>query len=176
MLLYGEGFGIGTHVLTILLLGILAYSYNKQLLNTLNAIDRPDLAFRANAVFIGANLVLNVALVYSIGWIGAAIATATSAAIGLVCSFYYTRRHVGFRVPVGEISRQILAALFMGIVVYSARAVGETHPVAAYNEVFVVSLVGLGAAVYFLVLLAISRTFRTTVSRNLPVDVPLAGS
>ncbi|MXV61223.1 oligosaccharide flippase family protein [Natronorubrum sp. JWXQ-INN-674] len=173
MLIYGDGFEIGAQVLTILLVGILAYTYNKQLLNTLNAIDRPDLAFRANAIFIGSNLVFNVALVYSIGWFGAAIATASSAAIGLVFGFYYTRQHVAFQVPVGEIARQCGAALLMGLVVYAARAVGEPHPIATYNEVFVVLLVGLGAAVYFLVLLAISRGFRTTVSSNLPFDVPL---
>ncbi|EMA35342.1 oligosaccharide flippase family protein [Halobiforma nitratireducens] len=172
MLVYGDGFDIGARILTILLVGILAYTYNKQLLNTLNAIDRPDLAFRANGVFIGANLVLNLALVYSIGWLGAAIATAASATIGLLCGYYYARQHVRFRVPVGEISRQVFAALLMGIVVYGARALGETHPIAAYNEVFVVLLVGLGATIYFLVLLAISSSFRSTVSDNLPFDVP----
>ncbi|MFA9426356.1 polysaccharide biosynthesis C-terminal domain-containing protein [Natronorubrum sp. A-ect3] len=174
MLIYGDGFEIGAQVLTMLLVGILAYTYNKQLLNTLNAIDRPDLAFRANAVFIVSNLVLNVALVYTIGWVGAAIATASSAAIGLVFGFYYTRRHVGFSVPLEEISKQCIAALLMGVVVYAARALGEPQPIAAYNEIFVVALVGLGALVYFLVLLSISRTFRTTVSRNLPFDVPFA--
>ncbi len=172
MLIYGEGFEIGAQVLTILLVGILAYTYNKQLLNTLNAIDRPDLAFRANAVFIGANLVLNVTLVYAIGWLGAAIATAISAAIGLVFGYYYARQQISFQVPVGEIARQCLAAMAMGLVVYVARTVGETQPIAAYNEVFVVLLVGLGAAVYFLVLLVISSTFRTTVTNNLPFDIP----
>ncbi|WIV66377.1 flippase [Natrialbaceae archaeon AArc-T1-2] len=174
MLIYGDGFEIGEQVLPILLVGILAYSYNKQLLNTLNGIDRPDLAFRANAIFIAANLVLNVAFVYAIGWLGAAIATALSAGIGLVFGFYYARELVQFTVPYAEIARQWLAAGFMGAIVYGARELGETHWIATYNEVFVVALVGLGAVVYFLALLAISRTFRTTVSRNLPFDVPFA--
>lgn len=174
MLVYGDGFEIGAQVLTILLVGILAYSYNRQLLNTLNAIDRPDLAFRANAAFIVSNLVLNIALIYTIGWLGAAIATASSAAIGLIFGFYYTRRHVGFSVPFEEISKQCIAALLMGVVVYAARVIGEPHPIADHNEIFVVTLVGFGALVYFLVLFTISSTFRTTVSRNLPFDVPFA--
>ena len=173
MRIYGEGFAIGDDVLTILLVGILAYTYNRQLLNTLNAIDRPDLAFRSNGVFIIVNLVLNVALVYSIGWVGAAIATVSSAGIGLLVSFYYTRRQVAFAVPYGEITRQFAAAILMGFAVYVARAVGETHWLAEYNAAFVVLLVAFGATVYFIILTAISATFRTTVMNNLPFDVSL---
>ena len=175
MRIYGTGFAIGAEVLPILLVGILAYSYTKQLLNTLNGIDRPDLAFRANAAFIGSNLVLNLALVYTIGWVGAAIATATSAGIGLLFGFHYTRKHVPFTVPYGEIARQWAAALGMGLVVYAARAFGEARWawIPDYNAVFVVSLVGLGAVVYFALLFGISREFRTTVTNNLPFDVPL---
>ena len=177
MRIYGDGFEIGAQVLTILLVGILAYSYNKQLLNTLNGIDRPDLAFRANAIFVGANLALNVGLVYTIGWVGAAIATATSAGIGLLFGFHYTRKHVAFTVPYGEIARQWIAALGMGLVVYAARAFGEARWawIPDYNAVFVVGLVSLGAAVYFALLFGISREFRTTVANNLPFDVPLLG-
>ena len=175
MRIYGSGFEIGAEVLPILLIGILAYSYTKQLLNTLNGIDRPDLAFRANAAFIGSNLVLNLALVYTIGWVGAAIATATSAGIGLLFGFHYTRKHVAFTVPYGEIARQWAAALGMGLVVYAARAFGEARWawIPDYNAVFVVGLVGLGAAVYFALLFGISREFRTTVANNLPFEVPL---
>ncbi len=40
--------------------------------------------------------------------------------------------------------------------------------------VFTLGIV-LGAAVYSLILLLISSTFRTTVANNLPFDVPLLG-
>ncbi len=175
MRIYGPGFEIGALVLPILLVGILAYSYNKQLLNTLNGIDRPNLAFRANAVFIISNLVLNLVLVYTIGWVGAAIATATSAGIGLIFGFYYTRKHVAFTVPFGDIAYQWVAALGMGAVVYATRVLAEVRWmwVDEFNAVFVVLLVGLGAAVYFALLLSISSTFRTTVTNNLPFTVPL---
>ncbi len=175
MRIYGDGFDIGAKVLPILLVGILVYSYNKQLLNTLNGIDRPNLAFRANAVFIISNLVLNLVLVYTIGWVGAAIATATSASIGLIFGFYYTRKHVGFTVPYGDIAYQWVAALGMGAVVYATRVLAEARWmwVDDFNAVFVVLLVGLGAAVYFVLLLGISSTFRTTVTNNLPFAVPL---
>jgi len=175
MIIYGPRFEIGAEVLTILLVGILAYSYNKQLLNTLNGIDKPNLAFRANAIFIVSNIVLNIGLVYTIGWVGAAIATAISAVIGLLFGFYYTQTHVDFGVPYNEIAGQWVAAICMGAVVYFARYLGEATLtwVDDFNAVFVVLLVGLGAAVYFVLLLGISSTFRTTVTNNLPFAVPL---
>ncbi|THE63249.1 transporter [Salinadaptatus halalkaliphilus] len=174
MLVYGPGFDIGHWILVILLVGLTVYTYTKQLLNTLNAIDRPDLAFRANGAFIVTNIVLNVVLVYSIGWFGAAIATASSTAIGFVLSLYYVRKFIDTHLPYSEIGRQSIAAISMGVVVYVARQLGETNLgwVDDFNVVFVLLLVSLGAAVYFTILLVISRRFRTTVTNNLPFDVP----
>lgn len=173
LLIYGEGFVEGTSVLVILVAALLAYTYTMQLLNTLGAVDRPDLAFRANAVFIVSNLLLNVVLVSTVGWVGAAVATLLSATVGLSLSFRYARALVEFSVPYAEIGRQWVAAAVMGMVVYAARQVGETYWIANYNEPFVVSLVGVGAGVYVCVLLVISTRFRTTVTDNLPFDVPV---
>ncbi|WP_440770335.1 flippase [Natronorubrum sp. DTA28] len=173
LLVYGPGLDIGAHVLVILLIAVLVYTYARQLLTTLNAIDRPDLAFRANGAFIVANVVLNFTLIYSIGWVGAAIATTLSATVGFSLGLYYADQLLDIRLPYNEVGRQWIAAVLMGIVVYAARELGEANPIAAYNEVFVVLLVGLGAIVYFAVLLTISSRLRTAVSDNLPFDVPL---
>lgn len=177
MRIYGDSFAAGTDVLTILVLALLVYTYNEQLLNTLNAIDKPNLAFRANGIFISTNVILNIILVWNLGWIGAAISTALSAGIGLVFGFYYTRRHILFEVPYDEIARQWIAALVMGVAVHAVRVIGETNLVwiVDHNAVFVVGLVGLGAVVYFLCLLGISTKFRTTVENNLPFEIPFSG-
>lgn len=106
MWIYGPEFAEGQEVLYLLVGAILVYPYPRQLLNTLNAIDRPDLAFRANGVFVGANIVLNVILISQYGWLGAATATLISAVIGLLIAFHYARQQVVFSVPVAEISRQ----------------------------------------------------------------------
>jgi len=176
MLIYGESFVAGAEVLTILIVALLVYTYNKQLLNTLNAIDRPDLAFRANAVFIVTNVALNVGLIWQLGWVGAAIATALSAAVGLFFAYRYASSLVPFSLPLKEIARQWIAAFGMGAIVYALRGVGESHWIADYNAAFVVVLVGIGAAVYFGTLLAISSTFRTTVTDNLPFDLPFVAT
>ncbi len=178
LLVYGPGFEIGHWILTILLVGLAVYTYTQQLLNTLNAVDRPDLAFRANAVFIVVNIALNVVLIWQLGWIGAAIATAISAMVGFVFAFHYTQTLISFNLPTGEIARQWVAALLMGLFVYTARELGEANWqwVNDYNAVFVVSLVGLGAAIYFVTLLVISTQFRQTVDRNLPIDIPFVST
>lgn len=175
LMIYGDEFTQGTAILSLLIAAALLRGYQKQLLNTLNAIDRPDLSFRTNALFVVANLGLNVVLIYLYGWIGAAVATTFSVAISLFVAYRYLVSIVEFSIPVSEISRQWAAALFMGIIVYLARELGEARLtwIDDYNAVFVLLLVGLGATVYFLLLFAISGQFRRTVSDNLPMEFPL---
>ena len=178
MQLYGDGFVVGKTVLPLLIASLLIYTYTKQHLNTLNAIDRPDLAFRANGAFIVSNVALNVVLVWQFGWLGAAVATALSAAVGLCFAYVYLRALVPFTVPAAEITRQWIAALCMGGVIYGIRRFGELNwewP-SDYNVAFVILLVTLGAAVYFSTLLLISSTFRTTVTNNLPFNVSIPGN
>ncbi|WP_252698657.1 flippase [Natronosalvus vescus] len=173
MLIYGAEFVVGTEVLGILIAGLLIYSYNKQFLNTLNAIDRPDLAFRSNAVFIVANICLNVLLIWQFGWIGAAVATGLSAVFGLVFAFRYTKALVPVSIPLADILYQWVAALSMGLLIYGVRTGLEGHWLTQHNAVFVVILVALGASIYFGTLLVISTTFQKTVKNNLPFDLPL---
>ena len=173
LLLYGDGFVVGETVLVILIAALLVYTYTKQLISTLDAMDRPDLAFRANGAFILANVVGNVVLVALYGWIGAAVATGLSAGVGLVLAYRYLQQLVSFSIPVGEIGRQWIAAGFMGATVLVAREFGEPTALATYNEVFVVVLAGAGAGVYFLTLCGISGQFRQTIVQNLPFEVPV---
>ncbi len=173
MRIYGPGFERGSTVLVILLFGILTYAYTKQLLNTLNAIDRPDLAFRINAIFISVNILLNFILVWQIGWTGAAIATASSAAVGLLLSYYYSKQHIAFTFPIGELLQQFVSAILMGVIVYIIMVFAESNFNLGNesNTVFVVILVGIGAIAYFVAYTLISTKFRTTVISNLPSDM-----
>jgi O-antigen/teichoic acid export membrane protein len=170
--LYGDEFTTGTTVLGLLILSTLVYSYQNQLLNVLNGFDRPDLAFRINGVFIGTNVVLNVILIREFGVEGAASATALSTCVGLVLSYYSVSQLIDFRVPFREPALQIGSALFMGCVVWAVLEYFETARPIKNNAVVVVGLVVLGAAVYSVTLFALSSRFRSTVERNLPVDVP----
>lgn len=174
--IYGPEFSNGTAVLTVLIVANLLMGYQNQLLNTLNAIDRPDLAFRVNAAFVGANLSLNVVLIYLYGWVGAAVATAASVSVSLVLAYYHVDAIIDFTVPTREIAKQWIAALLMSGVVSAGVWAENTYRVLEHNAATVGILVLLGAGIYFAVLLAISMEFRETVNRNVPVDIPLLSS
>lgn len=169
--IYGPAFTEGATVLVVLIAATLLYGYQRQLLNALNAIDRPDRSFRINAVFVVTNVVLNVALIAWLGIVGAAIATALSAALGATLAFVSLRSILSFPVPIGEIGRQLLAAIAMSLVVYAGLVVAATTGV-THNAAVVLALVTVGAGVYFSVLFTISTTFRETVRANSPVRVP----
>lgn len=169
--LYGSEFARGATVLALLVVSMIVWDYMNQLLNTLNAIDRPDRSFRVNVAFIATNLGLNVLLVLALGWIGAAIATLIATLVGLVLAFYYLSSLVRFEVPFGEIARQVAAASVMAVVVYAVRRGIESRDLLNHNAAIVVILVSLGAVTYFLVLVTISDRFRATLVDNSPVRI-----
>lgn len=173
--LYGEAFVEGTAVLGLLILAVLFYSYQKQLLNALNGLDRPDLAFRVNAVFVALNAGLNLALIRQFGIEGAAVATALSAALAVALAYRALSGLVTFHIPYGELARQWAAAVAMGAAVWGLLGAIETTAIVEHNAVIVVGLVTLGAGLYFCVLLGISSRFREVVGRNLPVEAPGLG-
>jgi len=169
--IYSPEFTQGALVLVILILSTLLYGYQRQLLTSLNAVDRPDIAFRVNVVFVGFNVLANVALVLAIGWVGAAVATALSTALGAFLAYRGLRKFVEFSAPYVEVSRQVVAALFMGIAVHGALWVENAYRVFNHNVTLVVTLVTLGAVIYFAVLLVLSSEFRDTIEQNLPVGI-----
>jgi O-antigen/teichoic acid export membrane protein len=172
LMLYGEKFVEGTAVLGLLILAVLIFSYQKQLMGGLNGLDRPDLAFRVNAVFIALNASLNLVLISQFGIEGAAFASVLSTTASLALAYYMLSQLITFELPYAELTYQWVAALTMGVVVFAAREFLEATGVVPHNALIVVFLVGVGASVYFSMLLIISGEFRKTVGRNLPVDVP----
>ena len=170
--IYGPEFPQGATILSILIVANVFMGYQNQLLNILNAIDRPDLAFRVNIVFVLANVSLNIVLIYLYGWVGAAVATATSVALSLVMAYRHVDTIIDFDLPVGEIARQWAAGCVMAGVVYGGLKAEETYRLVDSNFAIVVILVIVGASVYFTILLGISREFRETANRNVPINLP----
>lgn len=162
--IYGDEFSAGHAVLVLLVASRLVYAYGEQFLNALNGLDRPDLSFRINGIFLITNVSLNFALVSLYGWTGAAVATTISAVVTVLVGYRVLRRILPVSFPIEELARQALATVPMAIGTGIGRVVLER------NEVSAVALVAVGAVTYFVSLFFLSGRFRTTVKRNLPAE------
>jgi hypothetical protein len=100
----------------------------------------------------------------------AAVATLLSGIIGIGFSAGYVNRLLDVSVPVGEIGRQWIAILAMGVIVYIFRILIENHSIARFNAVYVFLLVAIGAISYFVVLFTLSSQFQLTVKDNIPFN------
>jgi O-antigen/teichoic acid export membrane protein len=159
---YSQEFRQGYLILVLLIFARLISTYKNQFVNIIDATNRPDIGFRINAVFVVTNISLNFLLVYVYGWVGAAVATIISAAVGVIIAYGALTRLTAFQFPISEVLKQLVAAVAMGIPVY----VGAEY--LSYQVLPSLLLVPAGAGVYFGVLLSISLRFRTTVRANIP--------
>ncbi|WP_226021388.1 polysaccharide biosynthesis C-terminal domain-containing protein [Halomicrobium salinisoli] len=163
--IYGTEFTRGATILVVLVFARLLAAYGNQLLNVANAVDRPDVAFRVNSVFVTANLAFNVAFVSAFGWRGAAAATALSGSLVLILGYRSLRGIIGRpNVPWAELGKQAGAATLMALTVAALQTV---LPRSHYVTVL---LVGVGAAVYALALVSVSERVRTKAVALVPAD------
>jgi O-antigen/teichoic acid export membrane protein len=169
LMIYGKEFTNGATVLGYLILAVLLFSYQKQLMGALNGLNYPNIAFRVNAVFIAANTALNLIFIPQYGIKGAAAASVLSTGFSLGLAYLMLSQLIAFAFPYAQIARQWVAALAMGVSILAIQAGIENTSILNNDAVIVTSLVCFGAGVYFLSLLAISREFRATASRNIPM-------
>lgn len=170
--IYGPEFPQGAIILVLLITANLLMGYQSQFLNTLNAIDRPDTAFKVNGVFVMSNIILNIIFIYLYGWTGAAVATMSSVAISLIMGYYYVDSIIDFEVPLKEIGKQLVASIVMAALVSGGLYVENTYRILRHNIATVLLLVGAGAAIYFVILLVLSTELRETARRNAPDKLP----
>jgi O-antigen/teichoic acid export membrane protein len=169
--IYGPDFTRAGLVLSVLILATLLQSYQKQFTTTLNALDRPDIAFRINLVFIISNVALNVLLIVAYGWVGAAVATTLSVGISLVIAYGYVDSILEFSIPLREVLKQWIAAGLMACLLIVLIRIDARYVSIESNLLFVLLTVPSGAALYFCTLLGLSKRFRTTVRDNLPEPI-----
>jgi O-antigen/teichoic acid export membrane protein len=152
---FGQEFAAGGSILVILMSSRLLAAYGDLLLSTINAIDRPDISFRVNLGYISVNIVLNILLVSTLGWYGAAIATALAAFSSVGLASYALTTIIGKPdIPVAEIARQIGASTVMlGAVLILQILLPETFR-------WTIVVIGVGALIYGVVLSIISRRIR----------------
>lgn len=161
--IFGPEYARGGTILVILISSRLLAAYGEQFLNTINAIDRPDVAFRVNLAYVAANVGLNFALIVLFGWYGAAFATALASLTSLVLGAYALRSIIGSPdIPLSELGYQVLAATVMLVTVLGLQQIlPETL---AWTLV----IVAVGATVYGGVLVGLSSRIRGKAIGFLP--------
>ena len=161
--IYSPEFTRGATVLLVLIIARTIAAFGSQLVSTINAIDRPDVAFKINAVFVVMNLVLNVGLISVYGWYGAAVATALSATLSLILGYYALSALIGRpQIPFMEIGMEIVASVVMAAVLVWLAGI------APQNHFVTILLVAAGAAIYTIVLITISIRVRRKALSLLP--------
>lgn len=153
--IYRPEFRMGYVVLLILVGAYLWEVYGAQFISAINAVDRPDVAFRINLVFVSVNLVLNFVLIIYLGWYGAAIATLVSTFLWMSLSYWALSKIIGRPdLPLLEIGYEFVAAAFMAVFILGLDSIVSD------GHVTTVILVFGGAFIYVTILGLVSRRIR----------------
>lgn len=137
---------------------------------TLGGLDRPHLNLKIAAVTLAVNVVVGVWLVLAVGVVGVVVATVLAESLQYLATAALVRRAVP---DVALLPRPLLEQLVAGGVMFVVvDLVHGVVPVRSWLHLGV--LLGVGAGVYFGVLLAASGQFRLTVRSVLEdLGVPL---
>jgi O-antigen/teichoic acid export membrane protein len=152
---YDPSFVQGTGILILLVTASLFNVYSSQIINIINAMDRPDITYGVSRRVILANVGLNVGLGVSYGWWGVATATGLSAVLRLFLGYRGLSQFVErVGAPLYELARQLVAALLMG------GAIAYVEPNVPTGRLNTVLLVGLGALLYSATVVGLSPRVR----------------
>lgn len=163
---YGSDFTQGGYILAILSLSALFASYEGQFRAALDAIDRPDLTFRSNFLFLVTNITGNVILVWQFGWIGAAVATSGSMLTSLLYSYTLLDQTLGVTIPLREIGKQVTASAVMAASVFIIDTIVNSLP-----YYFVIVTISVGVIIYGVTLLGLSPEVRSKVAEYIDLFV-----
>jgi O-antigen/teichoic acid export membrane protein len=141
-ILFTPEFTVASSVLIIFMGGKTVESIQIVFINSLQAMDRPDLAAYATAVAIPVNLILNVSLVWMFGIIGAALATVVASTISTMITTHYLRKFITIEFPSKEFLWSIASSLFMGSLVYTVRSF---YSISSMMDLFFIIVFGVVA-------------------------------
>jgi len=154
-------------VLFVLLLVRVIESIDRVLKTVLSAVDRPDLRARAVLASLVLNITLNILLIYTLGVIGAAIATTLSFSVSTMLLIYY----INITDAKTYLPNQIIPPSFIWIIISAICMAGAVFAVEsiididALFELLVVII--LGGGVYLASVLLNPRLRKVLLERVL---------
>jgi O-antigen/teichoic acid export membrane protein len=167
---YTEEFAAATTVAIIAVATRIPEGLRSSFGSVLAGMDRPDVPFRGGVILIVTNIVLDILLVPTIGVIGAIVASFVGMSLQCLYMGYHLSDILDLSVsdlPLGDVSREVLAAVLMAGVVYAARSFVDP-----YSFVTILALVGLGVGVYSVTVLLVAPAIRNRVVAILGDVVP----
>ena len=166
-IVYGPEFSEGAWALVGLAAFQLFNTFRQPFAMVINGIDRPDLQFRVKLAVVVIHAPLAILLGLEFGLLGVIAATIFTEIVRvglyLIAGYYLFDEVV--------VTRQISLQLFSGIVMFLA-VLGLAEVVAITDWYHLLSVVGVGAGVYFGTLSIVSAHFRSTLDHALSGIVP----
>jgi len=156
---FGTEYAVASVVLVVLMADTIPQSIQVIVGNTLQAIDRPDLAARASIISTGVNIALNLVLIWQFGIIGAAVATGIASLVNDLLHYYYLSDQIYVRLPWRATAIFVTGSVAMSAVLLTATT--QLDPDSLPTLFF---LIALGGIAYFS-LIALSPTVREMMQR-----------
>lgn len=151
-LLYGDQFQPSVVVLQMLSWRLFLTFLSIPLSFTLISMNKQNQMAIAVALSAVTNIVLNLILIPPLSYKGAAIAALVTGAVTFTFCFYMVSKHL-YRLPLHRlVVKPLIACLAMGMLVYWGKAIN------------LVLLIGLAAALYFVILYLIKAVSREDVN------------
>ncbi|MDY6775287.1 MAG: flippase [Halobacteria archaeon] len=160
---YRPEYAVAAVPMTLLAGYMVVESIQRVVNSTLVGLERPELPFRSRMVGVTLALVLNAALIPTVGLVGAAVATVVAKFVDTAIQWYYVADVVELRIPKRSIAWETVSALIMGGVVYAVARVLSPRRVPS-----LVAVVALGAVVYG-VLVLLDEDIRDVFSEYVPL-------
>lgn len=160
--LYGASFVSGAPVLAILLFVHVANIFLYLQTMCLNAMDRPRISFSITVVSAVLNILLNIVLIPSMGISGAAIASLVTMSMNAVLAYIMLKASIKIKIDLRSVVNLVVSALSMAafLVVYI-----YVFPIQSFVGLGLA--IGLGAIIYFVVVLKTDPSIRSDLKAML---------
>ena len=162
IVLFGTEYESAWLVVILLISGKLFQSELIILEKTLQALDRPDLTARATLVGMISNIVLNFALIYSIGLLGAAIATSTTYLISGILMYNYISEYITLRPNIRKLFWIVISSTSMTLLLLGVRYYIRVENI--WILLFIISIGVLSFLLFVLIYRPIRADLKSSIS------------
>lgn len=156
---YGPEYREAAWLLVGLSLYRVFHTQNSVLTGLMSGLDRPDVELRVSTTALFLNVILGVALYLQFGPLGVVFATVVAESMRYLVFRKIAASEIGTKLIPRALQEQVGAGIIMFAIVELATS---AIPIRSWMELLTV--VGLGATIYFVVLTAVSHHFRITIS------------